>query len=383
MLIGVSGTICSGKSELARYLVSRGFQHVVYAPDLGVLELCLEKKSESVESEELEVTELQEKEPSESQEKEVTESQEKESPESHELEPISHELESNLHELELKSQPPPTLIFSNIDALLDHVTVHWRTHYVLLPLNSSALLDALAKRPFFLHVAMDAPITLRHTRYSAQHPARRVSFHEFAVRSDHNAYFAADPVAPLVARAQVKHINTCGSVPDLVRELDRLNLCDATRLRPSWDGYFMRLADLAALRSNCMKRRVGCVIVRQNRVVATGYNGTPRHLTNCNDGGCERCNHGHGSGAALQTCLCLHAEENALLEAGRDRIGSDSVLYCNTCPCLTCLIKIVQAGVTEVVYAQSYSMDTLSKRVMSEASVRVRQFLPPKDGIAV
>ena len=87
-----------------------------------------------------------------------------------------------------------------------------------------------------------------------------------------------------------------------------------------------------------------------------------------------RCNEGHGAGINLSTCLCIHAEENALLEAGRDRIREESILYCDTyvilqttqatcyahrnrCPCLTCSIKIVQIGITEVVYTQQYGMD--------------------------
>jgi dCMP deaminase len=93
-----------------------------------------------------------------------------------------------------------------------------------------------------------------------------------------------------------------------------------------------------------MKRRVGAILVREKRIVATGYaldlserlqsakyllryNGTPRGLTNCNEGGCSRCN---GTAASNEACLCLHAEENALLEAGRDRIEG-ATLYCNTC----------------------------------------------------
>lgn len=70
----------------------------------------------------------------------------------------------------------------------------------------------------------------------------------------------------------------------------------------------MHLADLAARRSNCMKRRVGCVLVRAGRVISTGYNGTPRGVRNCNEGGCGRCNGGEGSGQGLSSCLCLHAE---------------------------------------------------------------------------
>lgn len=121
----------------------------------------------------------------------------------------------------------------------------------------------------------------------------------------------------------------------------------ATLLRPPWDNYFMLLASLASLRSNCMKRRVGAVLVREKRVVSTGYNGTPRGVRNCGEGGCTRCNSGgdgfgggqegvtlRGMGEGMEECLCLHAEENALLEAGRERVSGGSIegatLYCNT-----------------------------------------------------
>jgi dCMP deaminase len=80
-----------------------------------------------------------------------------------------------------------------------------------------------------------------------------------------------------------------------------------------------------------MKRRVGAILIRNNRVLSTGYNGTPRGLINCNQGGCERCNLGKSCGSNLDECLCLHAEENALLECGRSGGGVEgAVLYCNT-----------------------------------------------------
>ena len=132
-----------------------------------------------------------------------------------------------------------------------------------------------------------------------------------------------------------------------------------------------------------MKRRVGCVLVREKRVIATGYNGTPRGLKNCGDGGCPRCNDGQGSGVSLASCLCLHAEENALLEAGRERIREGAVLYCDTCPCLTCSIKICQVGITEVIYSFSYSMDTETAAVFAEAGVRLRQFIPVSVSVIV
>ena len=97
--------------------------------------------------------------------------------------------------------------------------------------------------------------------------------------------------------------------------------------------------------------------MRDHKIISTGYNGTPYGVPNCNKGGCRRCNEGDvGSTRGFEECLCIHAEENALLEAGRERVGQGAIIYCNTCPCLKCCIKIVQNGVTEVVYNLSYKM---------------------------
>jgi len=183
----------------------------------------------------------------------------------------------------------------------------------------------------------------------------------------------------LLARiSHVTVVNKYLKLKDLHQYLDSMNLVDTERLRPGWDSYFMTLSELAAQRSNCMKRRVGAILVRNNRILATGYNGTPRGLKNCNEGGCVRCNGIARSGEALDECLCLHAEENALLEAGRERVGDGAVLYCNTCPCLRCSVKIVQTGVKEVVYNFAYSMDEASAKVFEQAGVQLRQHSPPR-----
>ena len=94
-----------------------------------------------------------------------------------------------------------------------------------------------------------------------------------------------------------------------------------------------------------------------------------------------RCNAAAKGGVDLSTCLCLHAEENALLEAGRDRIGTTSILYCNTCPCLTCSVKITQVGISEVVYNQGYMVDTKTAEIFAESGVKLRQFSPPREGL--
>jgi dCMP deaminase len=174
----------------------------------------------------------------------------------------------------------------------------------------------------------------------------------------------------LMEIADVLILNT-GSRDDFIQKIHTLDLLNKERLRPSWDTYFMLLAELAARRSNCMKRRVGAMLVKESMIVTTGYNGTPRNTRNCQDGGCSRCNMNAGCAQHLDQCLCIHAEENALLEAGRDR-AKGATLYCNTCPCLGCAKKIVQAGVNEVIYATDYGMDKLTTDLFREAGVLFR-----------
>jgi len=113
--------------------------------------------------------------------------------------------------------------------------------------------------------------------------------------------------------------------------------------RPNWDEYFMLQAELAKLRSNCMTRHVGAVIVRKNRQLATGYNGTPPGIKNCFEGGCKRCQlRMEGkleSGASLDRCLCNHAEANAIMHCailGIEAGVEGAILYTTFVPCLEC-----------------------------------------------
>ncbi|KAG5457259.1 MAG: regulator of chromosome condensation 1/beta-lactamase-inhibitor protein II [Olpidium bornovanus] len=132
----------------------------------------------------------------------------------------------------------------------------------------------------------------------------------------------------------------------------------------------MQLSDFAARRSNCMKRAVGCILVKDRRIISTGYNGTPRGLRNCGEGGCRRCNMNSRCGHSLDTCLCLHAEENALIEAGRTRLDDGQSTLKG------CAKKIVQVGVSEVVYSQAYGMDDLTRELFEAAGVRFRNYRP-------
>jgi dCMP deaminase len=280
---------------------------------------------------------------------------------------------------------PSAISFSNIDSLVDWVTTNWQGNYVTTSIHDESIVDSLSRRPFFILVHVEAPISVRWQRFKDRCAIAALTpptLEQFVLRNDQNLYNPSTGLATLASRAQIILLNNTKSLSTLHTSLDNLNLTDPSRLRPTWDTYFMTLASLAARRSNCMRRQVGCVLVREKRVISTGYNGTPRYVTNCNEGGCPRCNAASNSGgSSLATCLCIHAEENALLEAGRERVGGGAVLYCNTCPCLTCTIKIVQVGITEVVYSQSYYMDAEAANVFKDAGVKLRQFSPPKEGL--
>jgi len=149
---------------------------------------------------------------------------------------------------------------------------------------------------------------------------------------------------------------------------------DPTNLkRPDWDVYFMEIAQVVARRSNCARRHVAAVIVKDKRIISTGYNGTPRGIRNCNEGGCPRCNSDTPSGERLEECLCCHAEENSIVQAAYHGISlKDSILYTTYSPCLMCAKMIINSGIIEVVYRDRYSIDTTARRLLDESGIKVR-----------
>ena len=144
--------------------------------------------------------------------------------------------------------------------------------------------------------------------------------------------------------------------------------------RPSWDDYFMGIARMVALRSNCLKRKVAAVIVRDRRIISTGYNGTPRGITNCNEGGCPRCNAFGSSGVGLSECYCSHAEENAITQSAYHGVSiKGTTLYTTFSPCLICTKMIINSGIAEVIYNAQYPLGEQAIALLQEAQVKVRR----------
>ena len=143
--------------------------------------------------------------------------------------------------------------------------------------------------------------------------------------------------------------------------------------RPSWDQYFMRMAVLASSRSTCLRRHIGAVVVKDRMVLSTGYNDTPRGLPNCGDGGCARCASDVPSGQALDTCLCLHAEQNGIIQAAYHGVAiAGAAVYITNQPCLTCAKMIVNVGIRRIVFGGDYP-DPLAAEMLTNAGVTVER----------
>lgn len=144
--------------------------------------------------------------------------------------------------------------------------------------------------------------------------------------------------------------------------------------RPDNDAYFMEMAHLISKRSTCVRRRVGAVIVKDKRVLTTGYNGSPKGTMHCEDLGCIREQMGIPSGTRHELCRGVHAEQNAVIQAAYFGVSIDGgTIYTTTFPCSMCAKILINAGIKEVVYGESY-VDELSKRLFDETSVVVRGY---------
>ena len=145
--------------------------------------------------------------------------------------------------------------------------------------------------------------------------------------------------------------------------------------RPSWDEYFMEIAHVVSKRSNCLRRSVGAVVMKDNHILSTGYNGTPRGVRNCFAGGCARCAGEAASGTHLEECRCTHAEQNAICQAAcYGNSIADGTLYVTISPCLTCAKLIINAGIREVVYGGDYAFGDTVREMFDEAGVKHRKF---------
>lgn len=144
--------------------------------------------------------------------------------------------------------------------------------------------------------------------------------------------------------------------------------------RPSWQQYFMQMAFLASSRSTCLRRQVGAVLVKDNQILSTGYNGSPKGVRHCSEVGCLREKNNVPSGQMHELCRGLHAEQNAIIQAGINGSSArGATLYCTHQPCSICAKMIINAEIQTVYVAEKYP-DELAEKLLAEAGVELILF---------
>lgn len=334
MIIGLTGKNGSGKGELAEFLKKRGFTYYSLSDELR----------EEMHRQKIEIT------------------REK-------LIPFANDMRNKYGPSYLAEK-----ILSKID--LDK-------NYVVDSIRNPFEVETLRKRKDFHLISVTADAKVRFERLKSRgRESDPVDYKKF-LAIDAAEASNADPSAQQLDRtsemadAVVDNNTTIEEFHDKIKQV--LRVLAMNTKRPSWDEYFLSIAQVVSLRGNCIKRRVAALIVKDNRVISTGYNGTPKGIKNCNEGGCARCNDLGESGKALEECTCAHAEENAIAQSALHGVAiKGGVLYTTYSPCLRCTKLIINSGIVEVVYNQAYSIEQLPLKLLREASVKVRKVNLPE-----
>jgi dCMP deaminase len=274
---------------------------------------------------------------------------------------------------ELREKYGPGILAERILAGLFH-----DKNYVVDSIRNPCEVDVLRRRSDFTLLAIEADQQIRFERSRQRGRESAAQTLKQFVEEEARELDSNNPANQQLHATRLKAdfaVNNDGTLEELHRQLDDLLPPLMSRFsRPTWDEYFMSIARVVAMRSNCMKRKVAAIIVKDMRVISTGYNGTPRGARNCNEGGCPRCNSMAESGTALDECLCCHGEENAITQAAYHGTSlKGSTLYTTYAPCLLCTKMIINSGIAEVVYNQEYPLNDRAMSLLKECGVLLRQ----------
>lgn len=329
MIIGLTGTNGAGKTEVSQYLVSRGFAYHSLSDEIR----------EEVKKRGREIT------------REV-------------LTAVGNELRNRFG---------AGVLAERILVQLGH-----DRNYVIDSVRNPTEVEVLRRRKGFVLLAVDAKQAVRFERSKLRGREGAARTLEQFIQEEQRELQSEDPASQqLVATRQMADVvvNNDGTMEELQHRLDEMLPALMSNFdRPDWDEYFLDIAKVVASRSNCIKRKVAAIIVRDRRVISTGYNGTPRGAKNCNEGGCPRCNSMARSGTSLEECLCCHGEENAITQAAFHGISlKGATVYTTLAPCLLCTKMIINSGIVEVIYNQDYPLNERAMALLQECGIKLRK----------
>lgn len=278
---------------------------------------------------------------------------------------------------EMRTTYGPSILAEKVLAKLDP-----DKNYIVDSVRNPFEVETLRKRKDFHLLVVEAEPKVRFERIKARAREKDPVTYEDFLKIDAAEAGSRDPASQQLNRTQEladAAVGNNGTVAEFHDQLKQvIRLLSANTERPDWNTYFMNIAQMVALRSNCMKRKVAAVLIKDQRIISTGYNGTPRGIKNCNEGGCPRCSHFGKSGTNLDACVCSHAEENAIVQAAYHGVSvKGGTLYTTFSPCLNCTKMIINAGITDVIYNVAYPMEDSSTRLLKEAGITVTQHTLP------
>ncbi len=233
-------------------------------------------------------------------------------------------------------------------------------NFIVDSIRNPKEVETLRQDKEFVLIGINAPIELRFSRSQSRGRNENALTLEEFIKQEEKEKSSKENAQQLdtVYKMADKYIYNDGSLEELKQRLDFV-LNNERKKRPNWDKYFMNIAEVVATRASCLRRNVGCVLVKDKQIIATGYNGPPKGHPTCDElGGCLRDITKTPSGQRFEISRAVHAEQNAISQAAENGISTKgATLYCTTYPCVLCIRTIINAGVKKVIYKEFYPDD--------------------------
>ncbi len=332
MIIGVTGNFASGKDTVAELLMKRGFFHISFS---DILRNQLKERK---------------------------------------LRPIRDNLVSVGNELRIR-------FGANVLANIALEKVEDGENYVFTSIRNPAEVSRLMERDDFILINVTSPETVRFKRILQRQregdpkTLKELKKKEKLENSSNKNSQQLNKVANM-AKITLSNDSNLEKLDLKVEKLVEDWLFKLQGSRPSWDHYFMNIAEQVKMRATCMSAKKGAIIVKDKMIISTGYNGSPKKIKHCTLGGCQRCTSRHlgriKSGVYSEPCICCHSEENAIVQAAYNGVSTNGgILYTTFTPCTTCAKMIINAGIKEVVAKLKYP-DNEGTDLLKEAKVKLR-----------
>ncbi|MFC1696905.1 deaminase [Nanoarchaeota archaeon] len=339
MIIGLTGSFCAGKDTVAEILIDKGFEHFSLSDIIREhLDICRMEKSRET------------------------------------LQDVGNKLR--------EKHGPSVLADMTLRKLVDK-----SKNYVVTSIRNPGEVEKLRERKNFVMVFVTAPLKSRWNRMQKRkRKGDANSFDQFKKQEQKEK--SSDPTKQnLTACEKMADIvlNNGGTMEQLNEKLVKLLKDVETKYRKnarmSIDEYFLKIAMVVAERSTCRRHNIGAVIVKNKHILTTGYNGAAAGIKDCLEQGCLKDTKGHGSGKGFQDCRAVHAEENAIVQAGKHNQNTEgATLYCTHNPCNHCSKLIINAGIKRVVSFGDYA-DKTYVSLFDEAGVKFERMKMPSKNI--